>query len=391
MKKTQSICVVGAGYVGLSNAMLLAQKHQVFLFDINEARIRLLQKKQSPLNDKEMIEFLNHKELHLFPIFSWQDVPKEVELFVIATPTDYNPETNYFDTSSIESTFQQISSTHPGTQVVIKSTIPIGFTDSANDRYPDLKITFSPEFLREGKALYDNLYPSRIVIGTKHEESKAIAEIWQSLSLRTDVPVISTHPTEAESIKLFANSYLAMRVAFFNELDSFAEANNLITRDIVEGISNDPRIGSHYNNPSFGYGGYCFPKDTKQLRSSFGSVPEKLVSAIVESNETRKKFILGQITKQKPKVVGIYRLVMKAGSDNFRESAIIAIMNGLLQRRIKVIVYEPLLESQSLDYDLVEDFEQFVNRCDLIVTNRMDDIIKPYRTKVYTRDLFQRD
>ena len=391
MKKTQSICVVGAGYVGLSNAMLLAQEHQVFLYDINEARIQLLQSKQSPLNDEEMIEFLNNRELHLYPIFSWQDVPKEVELFIIATPTDYNPETNYFDTSTIENTFQQISSTHPGAQVIIKSTIPIGFTDGANDRYPDLKISFSPEFLREGKALYDNLYPSRIVIGTKHEESKALSEIWQSLSLKTNVPVILTQPTEAESIKLFANSYLAMRVAFFNELDSFAEANNLMTKDIVEGISNDPRIGAHYNNPSFGYGGYCFPKDTKQLRSSFGSVPENLVSAIVESNETRKNFILGQITKRKPKVVGIYRLVMKTGSDNFRESAIIAIMNGLLQRRIKVLVYEPLLNSQSLDYELMEDFEEFVKSSDLIVANRMDDLIKPYRSKVYTRDLFQRD
>jgi UDPglucose 6-dehydrogenase len=391
MKETYNICVVGAGYVGLSNAILLSQRHHVDLFDLNEERIRLLQHKESPLHDQEIIDFLTNKKLMLNPMSSWESISPNIDLFVIATPTDYNPETNYFDTSSIEITLKQISKLFPGTHVIIKSTIPIGFTEGASERFPMIKISFSPEFLREGRALQDNLYPSRIVMGSQHADIQQFAELWKSFSLKFDVPVIITKPTEAESIKLFANSYLAMRVAYFNELDSFAEVNQLNTKDIVDGVSADPRIGDHYNNPSFGYGGYCFPKDTKQLRSSFGAVPESLVSAIVESNETRKKFVLDQIMKQRPKVVGIYRLVMKSGSDNFRESAIISIMNGLIQRRVKVIVYEPMLEANSLDYELTRDFAAFVQASDFIIANRLDEQIKPYQSKVYTRDLFQRD
>jgi UDPglucose 6-dehydrogenase len=377
--------------VGLSNALLLAQEHNVYLYDVNIDRVRMLKEKKSPLNDPEMIDYLANKPLHLEATPTWIELPKTIDLFIIATPTDYNPETNYFDTSSIEETLQKISSNYAGAKVIIKSTIPIGFTKGASARYSSLKIGFSPEFLREGRALYDNLYPSRIVMGSTHDETKQLAQLWRSLSLKEDVPVIITNPTEAESIKLFANSYLAMRVAFFNELDSFAEVNNLTTKDIVDGISNDPRIGNHYNNPSFGYGGYCFPKDTKQLRSSFGSVPENLVSAIVDANETRKAFILDQILKKSPNCVGIYRLVMKSGSDNFRESAIISIMNGLLRHRIKVVVYEPLLTNSSPDYELENNLEAFVKQSDLILANRVDEELQSFKSKVYTRDLFQRD
>ena len=391
MKDNYTIAVVGAGYVGLSNAILLSQKHAVYVFDLNQERIVQLKQKKSPIHDVEIIDYLEKKNLNLNPIDEWKSLPKDVNLFVIATPTDYNPDTNYFDTSSIESTLEKISSTHKGSHVIIKSTIPIGFTSQMSERFSAIKVSFAPEFLREGKALQDNLYPSRIVMGSDHSEINQFSKIWQELSLRDDVPVILTKPKEAESIKLFANSYLAMRVAYFNELDSFAELNDLNTKDIVDGIGADPRIGNHYNNPSFGYGGYCFPKDTKQLRASFGSIPEDLISAIVESNETRKQFVIDQILKRKPKVVGVYRLVMKAGSDNFRESAIISIMNGLLQKGIEVVVYEPLLDKKSLDYTLVNDIEVFAKISNIIIANRIDDVIMPYSNKIYTRDLFQRD
>jgi UDPglucose 6-dehydrogenase len=391
MKDNYSIVVVGAGYVGLSNAVLLSQKQDVFIYDLNQERIEQLNQRISPIHDAEIIDYLENRKLNLKPIGEWDILPKDIDLFVIATPTDYNPDTNYFDTSSIELTLEKISSTHKGSHVIIKSTIPIGFTSKVSARFTGIKISFAPEFLREGKALLDNLYPSRIVMGSEHSEIIHFSKLWQELSLNLDVPVILTKPKEAESIKLFANSYLAMRVAYFNELDSFAELNDLNTKDIVDGIGADPRIGNHYNNPSFGYGGYCFPKDTKQLRASFNSIPEKLISAIVESNETRKQFVLDQILKRKPKVVGIYRLVMKVGSDNFRESAIISIMNGLLQNGIEVIVYEPLLDNKSLDYRLINEIDDFAKMSNIIIANRIDDVIKSYSMKVYSRDLFQRD
>jgi UDPglucose 6-dehydrogenase len=389
--KKMNICVIGAGYVGLSNAVLLAQRHHVTIYDLSSERINLITNKVSPIHDEYIADYLTSKNLDLNAVSDWNDIKENQDLYIIATPTDYNPETNYFDTSSIEITLKSIIDTVIEAYVIIKSTIPIGYVERISKQFIKLKIAFSPEFLREGKALYDNLYPSRIVIGSAHPELNEYAELWREASIKEGVQVIFTKSTEAESIKLFANSYLAMRVAYFNELDSFAEVNVLNTRDIIQGIGDDPRIGDHYNNPSFGYGGYCFPKDTKQLRASFGSVPEDLISAIVSSNETRKKFILTQIIEKKPKTVGIYRLVMKTGSDNFRESAVISIMNGLKQKGINIIVYEPLLSSKDVTYELVSNFEEFIRISDLVVANRFDNKLEKYKYKTYTRDVFSRD
>jgi UDPglucose 6-dehydrogenase len=389
--KKMNICVIGAGYVGLSNAVLLAQRHHVTIYDLSSDRINLISNKVSPIHDEYIADYLTSKNLDLTAVSDWNDIKENQDLYIIATPTDYNPETNYFDTSSIEITLKSILDTVTEAYVIIKSTIPIGYVERISKQFIKLKIAFSPEFLREGKALYDNLYPSRIVIGSVHPELNEYAELWREASLKDGVQVIFTQSTEAESIKLFANSYLAMRVAYFNELDSFAEVNGLNTKDIIQGIGGDPRIGDHYNNPSFGYGGYCFPKDTKQLRASFGSVPEDLISAIVSSNETRKKFILTQIIEKKPKTVGIYRLVMKTGSDNFRESAVISIMNGLKQKGINIIVYEPLLSSKDVTYELVSNFEEFIKISDLVVANRIDNKLEKYKYKTYTRDVFSRD
>jgi UDPglucose 6-dehydrogenase len=389
--KKMNICVIGAGYVGLSNAVLLAQRHHVTIYDLSSERINLITNKVSPIHDEYIADYLTSKNLDLNAVSDWNDIKENQDLYIIATPTDYNPETNYFNTSSIEITLKSIIDTVIEAYVIIKSTIPIGYVERISKQFIKLKIAFSPEFLREGKALYDNLYPSRIVIGSVHPELNEYAELWREASLKDGVKVIFTQSTEAESIKLFANSYLAMRVAYFNELDSFAEVNGLNTMDIIQGIGGDPRIGDHYNNPSFGYGGYCFPKDTKQLRASFGSVPEDLISAIVSSNETRKKFILTQIIEKKPKTVGIYRLVMKTGSDNFRESAVISIMNGLKHKGINIIVYEPLLSSKDVTYELVSNFEEFIKTSDLVVANRIDNKLEKYKYKTYTRDVFSRD
>jgi UDPglucose 6-dehydrogenase len=389
--KKMNICVIGAGYVGLSNAVLLAQRHHVTIYDLSSERINLISNKMSPIHDEYIVDYLTSKNLDLNAVSDWNDIKEDQNLYIIATPTDYNPETNYFDTSSIETTLKSITDTVIEGYVIIKSTIPIGYVERISKKFIKLKIAFSPEFLREGKALFDNLYPSRIVIGSVHPELNDYAELWREASLKEGVQVIFTHSTEAESIKLFANSYLAMRVAYFNELDSFAEVNGLNTRDIIQGMGGDPRIGNHYNNPSFGYGGYCFPKDTKQLRASFNSVPEDLISAIVSSNETRKKFILNQVLERKPKTIGIYRLVMKTGSDNFRESSVISIMNGLKQKGVNVIVYEPLLSSEDLDYEIVNIFEEFIKSSDLIIANRINQELEEYKHKIYSRDIFTRD
>ena len=386
------IAIAGLGYVGLSMAILLSQKQDVIGFDINEKRLAQLKNKQSPIIDKEIQEYLTTKPLKLTFTNQPSYAFKEVDYLIIATPTNYDSELNYFDTSSIESVLTEFLKINQKALVVIKSTVPVGYTLELRKKLNYDKIFFSPEFLREGKALYDNLYPSRIVVGSSLPEAKQFALLLKEASLKPETPILHVNSTEAEAIKLFSNTYLAMRVAFFNELDTYAETRNLDSKQIIEGVSLDPRIGNYYNNPSFGYGGYCLPKDTKQLLANFKDIPQNIMTAIVDANRTRKDHIAEMIIKRKPKVVGIYRLVMKNDSDNFRFSAIQGVMKRIKAKGIKVIVFEPALnEIEFYGSEVVRDFIEFKNKSDLILCNRMYKELEEVKSKVYTRDLFQKD
>ncbi|WP_180146366.1 nucleotide sugar dehydrogenase [Acinetobacter sp. YH12052] len=386
------ITVVGTGYVGLSNAMLFAVKHQVTALDIDENRVRLLRKLESPIQDEIIEQYLLKKEIHFNVTLDKAEAYLGAEYIIIATPTNYDEKTNYFDTSSIEQVLNDLNEINSNAIVIIKSTIPVGFTAKMQNLFPNLKIVFSPEFLREGKALFDNLYPSRIVVGDKSEIGTKIGQLFQSACLKDDVAVLLMDATEAEAVKLFSNTYLAMRVAYFNELDSYCALRGLNAKDIIQAVGLDPRIGTHYNNPSFGYGGYCLPKDTKQLLANYQDVPQSLISAIIQSNTTRKDFIAEQIIARQPKTVGIYRLVMKAGSDNFRQSAIQGVMKRLKAKGIQVIVYEPNLTESTFFYSqVVSDLTEFKQQADIIVTNRMVADLEDVLEKVFTRDLFGAD
>ena len=386
------IAVVGAGYVGLSNAVLLAQRHDVWLLDLDAARIEEVSARRSPIEDDELADHLAHRELSLSATTDAAAAYAGAELVVVATPTDYDPETNFFDTSSVELVLAQAHAAAPDATLVVKSTVPVGFTERMRAEHPGLPVVFSPEFLREGRALHDNLHPSRIVVGDLSERGKVFAELLREASLDPDVPVLLTEATEAEAIKLFANTYLALRVAYFNELDTYAVLHRLDTGQIIEGVGLDPRIGTHYNNPSFGYGGYCLPKDTMQLQANYRDVPQNLISAIVDANTTRKDFIAADILRREPRTVGIYRLIMKAGSDNFRESSVQGVMKRLKAKGVEVIVYEPSLdEATYFNSDVVADLDEFKARADLIVANRRTDALADVDAKVYTRDLYGRD